>query len=331
MEHGEPTTLTRPVPPAPRVKHHAGIHSSDEEFLAVVVPFLRDGIVAEEEPDPVVITTPRKLDLLRDALGPDARQVDFRDSARWYRGSPANSMATALDYYVTHAGPEGLLHMTGEPVWDGRSPRQIPEWKRYEALATELFTGAPPDLMCLYDTRTAPPDVVDAARHTHPTELNRQGVQPSSLFTEPAAYATQDLGPLPAPPRDAVGVGLDGDLTAGDRFAADQARARGMAPEEAARFGQAVSGATRYAASQGCERAHLRLWSTRQRIICELRTPRGRITDPFLGFRPPGAEVRPEDGLWHTRQVCEFVDMRSGDGAKEGWTIRMETALVSAG
>lgn len=95
MEHGEPTALTRPVPPAPCVKHHAGIHSSDEEFLAVVVPFLRDGILAEEEPDPVVITTPRKLDLLRDALGPDARQVDFRDSARWYRGSPANSMATA--------------------------------------------------------------------------------------------------------------------------------------------------------------------------------------------------------------------------------------------
>jgi hypothetical protein len=240
-------------------------------------------------------------------------------------------MATALDYYVTHTSPEGLLHMTGEPVWDGRTARQIPEWKRYEALATELFTGAPPDLMCLYDTRTAPPDVVDAARHTHPTELNRQGVQPSSLFTEPAVYATQGLGPLPAPPPDAVGVGLDGDLTAGHRFAADQARARGMAPEEAARFGQAVSGATRYAASQGCERAHLRLWSTRQRIICEVRTPRGRITDPFLGFRPPGAEVRPEDGLWHTRQVCEFVDMRSGDEAREGWTIRMETALVTAG
>lgn len=194
MEHGTPT------PPVPPVKHHAGIHSSDEEFLAVVVPFLREGIVAEDEPDPVVITTPRKLALLRDALGADARSVDFRDSARWYRGSPANSMATALDYYVTHASLEGRLHMTGEPVWDGRTPRQIPEWKRYEALATELFTGAPPDLMCLYDTRTAPPDVVDAARHTHPTELNRQGIQPSSHFTPPAVYATQGLGPLPAPP-----------------------------------------------------------------------------------------------------------------------------------
>ncbi|MBK6012066.1 MEDS domain-containing protein [Streptomyces sp. MBT53] len=325
MEHGEPTTTT---PPAPPIKHHAGIHSSDEEFLAVVVPFLREAVAAEDEPDPVAITTTRKLDLLRNALGPDAHHVDFRDSARWYRGSPANSMATALDYYVTHASPDGRLHMAGEPVWEGRTPRQIPEWKRYEALATELFTGAPPDLMCLYDTRTAPPDVVDAARHTHPTELDRHGVRPSPLFMAPAEYATLGLGPLPAPPGDAVVVGLDGDLTAGHRFAVDQARVRGMASDAAARFGRAVSGATGYAAAQGCDRALLRLWSTTRRIVCEVRTSRGRITDPFLGFRPPGPETRPEDGLWETRQVCEFVDMRSDYGATGGWTIRMETDLV---
>ncbi|MDV9177236.1 hypothetical protein R6V09_44800, partial [Streptomyces sp. W16] len=109
------------------------------------------------------------------------------------------------------------------------------------------------------------------------------------------------------------------------------ARARGMAPEAAVRFGRAVSGATGYAAAQGCDHAQLRLWSTHQRIVCELRTPRGRITDPFLGFRPPGPETRPEDGLWETRQVCEFVDMRSGDGATGGWTIRMETDLLASG
>ncbi|WP_030267685.1 MEDS domain-containing protein [Streptomyces violens] len=322
MNHGEPHTP---------INHHAGIHSSDEEFLATVVPFLKEGIAAEDEPDPVAITTSRKLDLLRDALGPDACHVDFHDSAQWYRGTPANSMATALDYYVAHASPQGRIHMTGEPVWDGRSPRQITEWKRYEALATELFTGAPPDLMCLYDTRTAPPDVIDAARHTHPTELDRHGIRPSPLFTEPAVYVTRDLGPLPPPPQDAIGMSLDEDLTAGHRFAADQAQARGMAPDAAARFGQAVSGATGYAVAQGCDRADLQLWSTRQRIICELRTSVGRITDPFLGFRPPGPQAQPEDGLWKTRQVCEFVDMRSDNEEKEGWTIRMETALTPAG
>lgn len=323
------------------VKHHAGIHSCDEEFLAVVVPFLKDGIAAEDEPDPVAITIPRKLDLLRDALGPDARHVDFHESACWYHGTPATSMATALDYYVTHAGPGGRLHMAGEPVWDGRSPRQITEWKRYEALATELFTGTPPELMCLYDTRTAPTDVVEAARHTHPTVLDRLGVRPSPLFTEPATYVTRDLAALPEPPPEAVGVGLAGDLASAHRFAAEQARARGMAGERADRFGAAVSGATGYAATQGLDGARLLLWSTPERIVCELRTPRGRLTDPFLGFRPPGPEARPEDGLWETRQFCEFVDLRTGNtpgnspwnaiGGEDGWTIRMETALAPAG
>ncbi|MEU9910971.1 MEDS domain-containing protein [Streptomyces sp. NPDC051001] len=312
-------------------KHHAGIHSCDEEFLTLTVPFLSDGIAAEDEPDPVAITTPRKLDLLREALGPDARHVDLQNSAHWYRGTPANSMATALDYYVTHAGPTGRLHMAGEPVWNGRSPRQITEWKRYEALATELFTGAPPDLMCLYDTRVAPPDVVEAARHTHPTVLDRLGIRPSPLFTQPAAYATRDLAPLPEPPPEAVGVPLAGDMAGARRFAAEQAKARGMTGERADRFGVAVSGATGYAAAQGLESARLLLWSSGERIVCELRTPHGRITDPFLGFRPPGPETGPEDGLWQTRQFCEFVDLRSGDAAEDGWTIRMETALTSSG
>ncbi|MEV0602208.1 MEDS domain-containing protein [Streptomyces sp. NPDC050315] len=316
-------------PPAPPIKHHVGVHSSDEEFLTVVVPFLREGIAAEDEPDPLAITTPRKLDLLRDALGSDARHVDFLDSARWYRGTPANGLAFALDYYAAHAGPQGRIHMTGEPVWDGRSPRQIADWTRYEALCTELFTGYPPDLMCLYDTRTAPPAVVDAARRTHPTELGPDGVRASRLFTEPRVYAALSSDPLPTPPPDAARLSPPGDTAMSHRFVAEQALARGMTGEEAGRFGEAVSGATAYAASQGCaDDASMVLWSTRERIVCELRTSRGRITDPFLGFRPPGPEARPDDGLWRTRQICEFVDLFAGE---QGWSIRMEAALVPSG
>ncbi|MEV0221540.1 MEDS domain-containing protein [Streptomyces sp. NPDC050704] len=322
MDHQQPGMCAR---------HHVGIHSSDEEFLAVVVPFLREGIAAEDEPDPMAMSTARKLGLLRDALGPDARHVDFHESAHWYRGTPANDLVVALDYYAAHAGPTGRIHMTGEPLWDGRSARQTTEWQRYEALVTELFTGFPPELMCLYDTRTAPPAVIEAARRTHPTERDRQGVRPSPLYTEPAVYAALETGPLPAPPPDTAGVGLVGDMTAGRRFAAEQAVTRGMAAERAERFGEAVSGAADYAVGQGCEQARLLLWSTRERIVCELRTSRGRITDPFLGFRPPGPEARPEDGLWNTRQVCEFVDMRSRESGGEGWSIRMETALASVG
>jgi hypothetical protein len=311
--------------------HHVGIHSSDEEFLAVTVPFLEEGIMAEDEPAPLVIVPARKLVLLRDALGSDARRVDLRESARWYSGTPANGLAAALDYYAAHAGPSGRIHMAGEPVWDGRSARQTADWTRYEALVTDLFTPYPLTAMCLYDTRTAPPAVVEAARHTHPTGLDPHGVQPNPQFTEPAAYVTQDLTPLPAPPPEAIALGLAGDMTSARRFATEQARSRGMATEPADRFGEAVSGATGYAAAQGLDSAHLLLWETRERIVCEVRAPRGRITDPFLGFRPPGPETRPEDGLWHTRQICEFVDLRSEDASEGGWTIRMETALTATG
>ncbi|MCZ4514368.1 hypothetical protein O3Q52_40805, partial [Streptomyces sp. ActVer] len=60
------------------------------------------------------------------------------------------------------------------------------------------------------------------------------------------------------------------------------------------------------------------LWGQAPACVCELRVPE-RITDPLAGFVPPPAEgPSPGQGLWFTRQVCAYVDIRdaeSGDGS----------------
>jgi hypothetical protein len=63
------------------------------------------------------------------------------------------------------------------------------------------------------------------------------------------------------------------------------------------------------------------MWGEAPACLCELRTAR-RVDDPLAGFVPPaGAELEPDQGLWFTRQVCAYVDVRD-DVA--GATVRLQ-------
>src|SRR5438874_1308296 len=70
--------------------HEALIYSSEEAFLARLVPFLRDGLDADQPT--IVILTPKNVALLRDALGQDADQISFADASKHYR-RPAYAIA----------------------------------------------------------------------------------------------------------------------------------------------------------------------------------------------------------------------------------------------
>jgi len=62
--------------------HRALLYGSEEEFLAGIVPFIRDGL---ECGDPIrVTTTDRNTGWLRAALGADAGYVVFGESSQRY-------------------------------------------------------------------------------------------------------------------------------------------------------------------------------------------------------------------------------------------------------
>ena len=60
------------------VEHQALLHRTDEELLTVVAPLLRHAV--ERGEPAVLVTTPRKLSLLRDGLGDDAASVRYVDA-----------------------------------------------------------------------------------------------------------------------------------------------------------------------------------------------------------------------------------------------------------
>ncbi|GAB2867115.1 anti-sigma factor RsbA family regulatory protein [Streptomyces deserti] len=290
--------------------HRMAVFSTDDDFLAAALPFLTEGLGAEGEPPPVAIAAPANLDLLRDALGSDAKGISCVPHTDWYTGSAANAVAQAAGYLAGHAGPGGRIHLLMEPVWSGRagrSARETTEWIRYEALANLLFAPSATTALCAYDTRTAGPAVVAAARRAHPdTGVYEDPVRlAAELDTVPLRLPPADAEPLPEPHADAVQA---------------WAIARGLPAAEAELFATAV-GET--AAALAPLTGAALLWGEPPACVCELRSAR-RVDDPLAGFVPPPTSgLEPGQGLWYARQVCAYVDIRD-DGA--GATVRLQYA-----
>ncbi|MDH6220240.1 MEDS domain-containing protein [Streptomyces pseudovenezuelae] len=287
--------------------HRMAVFGADDAFVAAALPFLAEGLAAPGEPPPVTVAAPERLDLLRDALGGDARHVRLIPHGDWYTGSAANAVAQVAGYLDSRAGSDGRVHLLTEPDWAGRagrSTRETAEWIRYEALANLLFAPTAATFLCAYDIRTAGAAIVGAARRAHPD---------TGVYEDPVVLAAELDAVAQGPP------GSDAVLLPQPYPAAVRARAaaRGLAPADAELFTEAVTAAL---ASLGPVTGVL-LWGRAPAVVCELRAER-RVDDPLAGFvPPPGAELEPAQGLWFTRQVCAYVDMR--DDAK-GATIRLQ-------
>jgi anti-sigma regulatory factor (Ser/Thr protein kinase) len=85
---------------------------------------------------------------------------------------------------------------------------------------------------------------------------------------------------------------------------------------------EAAANTVRHAKSPGT----LDIWHDESEIVCEIRD-RGVITDPLAGRRPPAPDAVAGHGLWLVYQLCDLVELQSGDG---GTTIRMHMAIRAA-
>ncbi|MFE6405834.1 anti-sigma factor RsbA family regulatory protein [Streptomyces sp. NPDC057837] len=296
----------RPTP----FDHRMAVFDSDDAFLAAAVPFLAEGLAADGEPPPVAITAPHRLDLLRDALGGDAKEIVRVPHTEWYTGSAANAVAQAAAYLTAHAAPGGRIHLLMEPVWSGRagrSTRETTEWIRYEALANPLFGPLATTALCAYDTRTAGPAVVAAARRAHPG---------TEVYEDPYRLVAElDAVPLPLPPDGAEPL-AEPHPAAVRRWA----ESRGLPDADAELFATAVAEAA--AALAPLDGTAL-LWGEAPACVCELRSSRP-VADPLAGFVPPPPDgPEPGPGLWYARQVCAYVDVRDDSG---GATVRLQYA-----
>lgn len=288
-------------------EHQGCLYGSDAEFLAMAVPFVRDGLARGE---PVLVaTTSANLELLHDAMGAEANGVDYAESAYFGRRPPQR--ATALHQYWTKHG--GVVRVIAEPVWAGRSRREVDAWQRMEAGFNVVLADSQIRLICPYDTRNVDPGIVDDARRTHPEFLIGDAAERSPQFMAPADFARTRA--TAGPVEIAADIfRFDGDLAAVRRYVLDKATPLLRDEDAVATFGIAVGESITYLLSHGVTRVSVWVRPVAGRVVCTMHSDQPLAVHPFVGFRHG-------DGLWLTNQICEWLDVSSDD--EGGCTVEL--------
>jgi transcriptional regulator with XRE-family HTH domain len=166
--------------------HRALLYDTDEALLNTAEPFLIEG--TERSEAVLVVTTSANIELLRERLGPIARQVEFAQAASWYR-TPSSAIESYRAFLKAKLdGGAAWVRIVGEPVWAGMSDADVRLWMRYESMMNLIFRGSPATITCPYDTRSLDPEIVRHARVTHPHTIGREGILSSPDYTDPGEF-----------------------------------------------------------------------------------------------------------------------------------------------
>ncbi|GAA0579215.1 sensor histidine kinase [Actinomadura livida] len=302
-----------------------------DRFLDGALPFLADGLAAGDRVVAVCGTGQEML--LRDALGPADAGVEFQEPRDWYR-HPARTLADCLSAADDATGRGSRLRVLGEPAWTSRTPPEVVEWQRIEAVLNVAFRDTGAALMCPYST-SLPAGIVAAARKTHPETVRGGQAVPNPGFVDPWSYCAQcDREPLPAPPPDADELRLDkADLYWLRAYVTEYARQTALPDEDLQRLLVAVTEVVTNAMRHGEPPIVLRMWTepgTAPALVCEV-ADEGRWA-PGTGYglippRPGSTAFGSRFGLWAVRLLCAAVQIRTGEG---GSTVRLRLALPGA-
>jgi anti-sigma regulatory factor (Ser/Thr protein kinase) len=304
--------------------HEAGYYGSDEEFLAMVVPFLSGGLNAGE-PTFAVFTEP-KIALLRDAL-PDPPAVTFlsgdvqynRPAAtiRAYRQVVTTQLAAGASQ-VRVAG--GVPHPGVGTPWSG--------WARYEAAVNRAFADFPLRALCPYDTRITPDDVLADVARTHPRLVTAHGgLTVSADYIEPAEFLDTRIHAEPDPLEDfAPAMEMVDPATGAARRAVEGiALACGIPRDEVDDLVTAAHEAVTNALLYGRKPVRFRVWPGPRRVVVSV-TDRGQgPSDPFAGLLPPARFPDAGLGLWLIHQLCRHVTMSRDE---RSFTIRLVAGRI---
>jgi anti-sigma regulatory factor (Ser/Thr protein kinase) len=304
-------------------RHETLFYAGEDGFLEGTLPFLRDAVAAEEPT--LVAVGDAQIKLLTEALGDDAKQVLFTDM-RVLGGNPAR-IIPAWHQFLEDQAPDGRpVRGIGEPIWPGRSPEELSECQRHEALLNLAFDGGQAwRLLCPYDLNGLDEEVIEAAMLSHPfiardgVSIRSEGYMRSHLASDPFS------GTLPAPSAPTSELSFTSqDLGALRKFVATQAK---LARVEEDRIEDLVLAVNELAANSvlhGGGGGTLRIWREQDRLLCEVRDS-GYIEAPLTGRVRPEPDQRTGRGLWLANQICDLVQIRSSPA---GNVVRAHLRLI---
>jgi anti-sigma regulatory factor (Ser/Thr protein kinase) len=304
-----------------RFCHEALFYANDDEFVAGTVPFIREGI-RNAEPILVVESLPR-IQQLCSALGEDAAQVEFANMSD-VGANPAR-IIPAWQVFVDQHSDASRLRGIGEPIWAGRTATELVECQRHEALLNTAFaSGRPWSLLCPYDVASLSEDVIAEARRSHELLVTRDEVRPSEEFETTVSARAPIDAPFSEPNSVLGSYRFDGNTLVSLRHELSKLMARsGLSRSRAADFVAAVNEIATNSVKHGGGNGTARAWFENDTAVCEIRDA-GRIDDPLADRRRPGHDASASRGYWLANQLCDLVQVRSG---QSGTSVRLHKRL----
>lgn len=311
--------MTATLPSAGSFEHEALLYRGDEDFLAGLLPFVREGLERDES---VLVAVPGpRTTLLREALGADAADVGFLDMAEIGR-NPARIIGVWATALQEHAERGRRLRGAGEPAYVGRRPAEYDECRLHELLLNAAFDDGPGwRLLCPYDVQQLPAEVSREALRTHPIRSTPIDRQCSDGYVADG-WLEEFSVPLPRPV-SAVLRGTYGvlDVPATRRTVAQYARSCGLPTEQVEVLELAASELATNSIRHGGGTGTLAMWSQPGAVVVQFDDA-GHLADPLTGRLMPTLDQEGGRGVYLVNQLCDLVQLRSSE---QGTTVRVTT------
>ena len=295
-----------------RLRHHAFVYASDDEYVARSVAFVRDGLDAGE--GCVVANTRDAIALVREALGDDADRVTFFDVGAAYT-RPAQAVATYYGAFAEQLRTAPSVRAVAD-FQCGPTRDEWREWASYEAVTNLAYAHLPVWVVCTYDANALPDRLLDSMWQTH-AEVLDDGWRPSGRFEDPRELVRR-LAPAPDPlPQLRAYPGAPGLEQFRERLARELATER--VPEDNA-LGMllACTEVATNAIRHGGGIAEVRAGRAEGRFVYEVIDRGEGFDDPVAGYLAPREGVG--SGLWIARQLTwRLESFRS----PRGFTVRL--------
>jgi anti-sigma regulatory factor (Ser/Thr protein kinase) len=312
------------APPATGFRHEALLYASQPEFLAAIVPFIREGL---DQGEPVLAVLGRpKIDAVRDVMGSDSDQVMFADMSELGQ-NPARIIPAWRDFVESGPDRGSARRGIGEPIWHGRSDVELIECQRHESLLNVAFdTVSDWWLLCPYNTTELDEAIINEARRSHPHLLVDGHHEASTALVDDMSTAYLDA-PLPPPPTvsGAFPFGQDDIRTVRDHVASHVVLS-GMDAERGFDLLVAVTEVATNSLLHGGGHGELRVWHDDRAIICEV-SDQGELAEPLAGREAPAADREGQRGLWIANQLCDLVQIRVFE---TGTVVRLHMAVTAS-
>lgn len=288
-------------------RHEAFLWGDAADFTAGLVPFLQEGLDADE---PVMVAVgPEHTRWLQEGLGGRAADVTFVDMHQ-LGANPARIIPAWQKFLDEEAAGGRPVRGIGEPIWPGRRAEELLECQLHEALLNVAVDPEIPFwLICPYDTAGLDASVLEEAFRSHPVLVDAGGYSGSAGYRGRAHVDSLFAGDLVAPPvpvRQAHFTAADvGRLLTYTRL---EFYVAGLSAARAAELAHVVERLAAGSLHRGAGGGTVTIWSQPGGVVCEVADDVG-VDDPLLGRRAPCGEDH--DALWVANQLCDLVQLRS--------------------